>query len=201
MSNVLTVHSDDVEPLPFLTDVIAHGSVMEGGMAQWEVVLDKPAPFELKLQTKLVGAEQDDKNYPAPVVIIPKGSSAVIITLQTLDDDDVEGDKDLALFVLLPNEGLRGGSSAVTLTEGAEPEVTFSLSQSPEGQIAKGTNVAYTVTASSVVRDNKSVLLTFSGTDDNICASIDGSSNGNYIEEAKVTIPAGHKSVTYTWTA
>lgn len=115
MTNEVTVVSDDTETLPYVVSVVAQGSTVEGGLAQWVVTLDKPAPYDLTVPTILSGTEYSRERYAAPAAQFPAGTTDAIVGLIVNDDTEVEADKTLSLFVCLPNEHLSGANPDVSV--------------------------------------------------------------------------------------
>jgi hypothetical protein len=88
----------------------------EGSQFCWTVTLNSPvAGAPLNIIGVLSGAEQAANSYPAPGVTIPIGSSSGQLCVTTLDNNVVDGDRQLCLQ-LLPNARLVSIPAAVCAT-------------------------------------------------------------------------------------
>jgi hypothetical protein len=88
----------------------------EGSQFCWTVTLNTPvAGAPLNIIGVLSGAEQAANSYPAPGVTIPIGSSSGQLCVTTLDNNVVDGDRQLCLQ-LLPNTRLVSIPAAVCAT-------------------------------------------------------------------------------------
>jgi hypothetical protein len=88
----------------------------EGSQFCWTVTLNTPvAGAPLNIIGVLSGAEQAANSYPAPGVTIPIGSSSGQLCVTTLDNNVVDGDRQLCLQVL-PNVRLASIPAAVCAT-------------------------------------------------------------------------------------
>ena len=83
-----------------ITCVTPPAAAVEGTLVCWHIVLDAPVTgTPLTITGVLSGSEQVARGYPNPSVTIPVGQSEGDICVQTIDDNTVEGTKQLCLTI------------------------------------------------------------------------------------------------------
>lgn len=142
-----------------------------------------------------LGITAGDYTLSSNTIFIPNGSNTGSITFTVTDDNEVEGDETAILTISNPSSGIALGSPVsqnVLIVDNdvlPPPTVTLSVSTNNASE-AESTSVIVTVTASSPVSSNQSVILQVSGT--NITPS------DYYLTSSTIYIPNGQTTGTTT---
>ncbi len=190
-SVTVTVTDNDVETSYTLSPTAA--SVEEGG----EVTLTVTANQVVRANTVVTlmrdaasTAGADDYVLTPERMVILAGESSAEVTLEAIDDPDVEGVETLTLNARVGD--VSAGSVTVTVTDN-DVETTYDLSASA-ASVEEGGTVTLTATASQTVRADTVVTLMRDA------ASTAGADDYR-LAPASITIPAGGTSGAATLTA
>lgn len=155
-----------------INSIVAVGaSITEGQLAQWTVTLDTPvAGAPLLINFTLAGAEQAARNYPAPNLTIPVGSTSGIVPVQTFDDLTIEATLALTVTAVVSSRVTAvPAASSINVLDNDSPtgDSTHTVTCiSQPANITEGDSVSWTVQLDSLAAGSALVVTsTLSGTE------------------------------------
>lgn len=157
-SATITIMGDQASTRPVVQITASSGRIVEGQPAQFVVGLSQPLSEDLEIFLTYDGtvAENVDFTRAAGRLFIPRGQTAINVTVPTLNDDRVENDRSLwvRLAPTLRYEVSPQGAANVQIESEDLPE--FQIIGGP-GFLAEGEATSFTIVSDQAVLEDTSV--------------------------------------------